>query len=343
MQRNLAISLSRITGMLLIVMCHIIRYYAFIPGSSSLGSVFNCGVYLFLFISGYLYGTKTIDNMKQWYLKRIVTVALPAIIIAIIDIIILEICGTHTSWQSIVIYCLDLEGISFLNYNLGNYLFDEVTNLGPLWFTTIIMICYMLVPILQKIKQRLQKLEDKKYRVYYSLVLLIGVITSILMADFIHLSYIFIFIVGYVNGCRNLLEKVNLKIFGIFSLLLILSQSVRLMLHSYVDGTYIYSTSVFIYSSVFGIWFVILFSFLQKKLPNYFDRLSKSKALMVLDKYSFFVYLVHGLFCTGIWNVYEQFTLPLATILFPLLVITSALTLKIISSSLSKVLLRKIK
>lgn len=57
-RKNPVISLSRVIGMLFILICHTIKYYSFIPGHGILGNFFNCGVYIFLIISGYLYGGK---------------------------------------------------------------------------------------------------------------------------------------------------------------------------------------------------------------------------------------------------------------------------------------------
>ena len=145
--RNPVITLSRVLGMLFIVTCHIIKYYTFIPMHESLGQFFNCGVDLFLFISGYLYGGKVVNRFGKWYFKRYLTVSLPAVIISITVIVALFIAGEGVSVNSIIAYCLDLEGILFLNWNL-TFLFREILTLGPLWFTTIIMICYLLVPAL---------------------------------------------------------------------------------------------------------------------------------------------------------------------------------------------------
>ena len=45
--RNPVITLSRVLGMFFIVLCHIIKYYSFIPMHESLGFFFKCGVDLF--------------------------------------------------------------------------------------------------------------------------------------------------------------------------------------------------------------------------------------------------------------------------------------------------------
>ena len=122
----------------------------------SLGQFFNCGVDLFIFISGYLYGGKVIKNFGRWYLKRIVTVALPAVILSMVVILALSIAGKNQSINSIIAYCLDLEGLLFLNWNLVSMIFKEIPSLGPLWFTTIIMLCYLMVSLFQKISTKIK-------------------------------------------------------------------------------------------------------------------------------------------------------------------------------------------
>ena len=56
--RNSSVVVLRVLGMMLIILCHIIAYYTFVPGSDLLSQVFNVGVQVFLLISGYLYGEK---------------------------------------------------------------------------------------------------------------------------------------------------------------------------------------------------------------------------------------------------------------------------------------------
>ena len=164
MGRNPAIMVARILGMLFIVLCHIIQYYTFVPGHGFLGQFFNCGVQLFLFVSGYLYGEKTIQGFRKWYIKRVATVAFPSVLVSVFTIIALLIVGNTITINNIIAYCLDLEGLLFINYNLQTF-FQEIRSLGPLWFTTIIMLCYLLVRNRQ-IKHRIElcPVNVRKYK-----------------------------------------------------------------------------------------------------------------------------------------------------------------------------------
>lgn len=141
--------------MLSIVLCHTIKYYRFIPASSLLGQIFNIGVYSFFIISGYLYGKKDVKNFKKWYIKRIQKIHVPVIILTIIDVIVLIIYFNQDfKISTIIIYLMNLQGIQFISYEITKPIFEEITNLGPLWFTTIIMMCYLQIPFLQKIREK---------------------------------------------------------------------------------------------------------------------------------------------------------------------------------------------
>lgn len=56
-QRQASISMVRFIAMILIVVCHMFQYY-----DHELCHWFNVGVQVFFVISGFLYGTKEIDN-----------------------------------------------------------------------------------------------------------------------------------------------------------------------------------------------------------------------------------------------------------------------------------------
>lgn len=333
--RNSAISICRITGMTFIVLCHIILYYTFIPMHQSLGQFLNCGVILFLFISGYLYGGKTINDFKKWYFKRIVSIAVPAILISILTIAGLFIAGEQISINSIVAYCLDLEGLLFLNWQIVSVFFKEVTSLGPLWFTTIIMICYLLVPILQKVSKSIE-LSTK----FLILLFLIGSIVSIIISNHFSIFYFVIFATGYFAKKIDLLERINLKFVLIYSILFVCAISGRLLLQTIVDGTFIYSSYVTISHFFVGTWFVVIFAYLNNKYAKIMSKIADSKVARTIDSYSFYVYLTHGIFCMGKFDLFVIFPLPAATVLFLICTITSSIALKYLSNIVSESLLK---
>ena len=334
--RNPVITLSRILGMVFIVLCHIIKYYSFIPMHESLGQFFNCGVDLFIFISGYLYGGKVINNFGRWYWKRIVTVAVPAVILSIVVIIALSIAGQYQSINSILAYCLDLEGLLFLNWNLVSMIFKEIPSLGPLWFTTIIMLCYLMVPLFQKISTKIKN----KTR-FLIIILVCGSVISIVASNYISLFYFVVFALGYFSKQANLLERVNITFFALYSLIFIGSIVFRIILQRTIEGSFAYQSYVTVSHFFLGTWFIVSFAFLYNLKPNAIIDIANGTITKTLDKYSFFVYLTHGVFCMGYFNLYESISLPISTVLFLISTVLSAILIKFISTKLQYVILMK--
>ena len=59
-------------SMLMIISCHIMQYY-----DCELAWWFNVGVQIFLCISGFLYGQKNINNVTDFYNKRLKKILIP--------------------------------------------------------------------------------------------------------------------------------------------------------------------------------------------------------------------------------------------------------------------------
>ncbi len=338
-ERNPVISIARVIGMFFIVLCHIIHYYSFVPGSSFLGQFFICGVQLFIFISGYLYGGKTVTHFGKWYVRRALTVSLPAILLSVIFIVVLFITNTAVASSTIIAYCLDLEGLLFLG-GLFSSFFKSIPSLDPLWFTTVIMLCYLLVPILQREKFISRRVNSI---VGMSAFLLIGTLLCVCFFSWVRLPYFFFFTIGYFLGKFSFLSKVNGKIFSVYTVLFLLSIMVRMVLNRYIDGTNIYFVYTEFSKFVAGTWIVVLLSFTHRKMPVLLSTVGDWKAVKWFDKYSFYIYLVHGIFCMGLFNLYERFSLVLATTLFVACTVVSAMVLKFVCDHISKVLTRLLK
>ena len=148
------VSIARVFSMLMILGCHIIKYYTFIPGHDFLGQVLNVGVEVFLVISGYLYGAKRIDKAGRWLFARARRVWLPVLLFVVVDLACLSLIS-HISAPAatVAVYACNLQGLSFIWYKFASILsIDNVQNITHLWFTTVIMLCYILVPLCQRIK-----------------------------------------------------------------------------------------------------------------------------------------------------------------------------------------------
>ena len=134
--KDFAIQIIRVISMLFIIICHLCDY-SNNPYISSLGQFFNIGVFIFLFISGFLYGSKKIDNNKKWLFHRLKKIMVPVYVFVCFFILFNFILTKFLNLNYFFIYLLDLQ-----------YFFGSMPNIGHLWFCTIIMICYLLLPLM---------------------------------------------------------------------------------------------------------------------------------------------------------------------------------------------------
>lgn len=325
-KRNPVISLSRICGMLLIVLCHVVVCYN-VPMGSALSGFFNCGVELFLLISGYLFGQRIIDDWGAFYSKRFRTVSIPAIITSVLVMAALLIVRQPLEWQSIVAYLLDAEGLLFLNWDfVTSNLFNEILSLGPLWFTTIIMLCYLLIPLLQRVAHL--------NSIRYILFIIIGLVI-VIICPFIHLEYFFVFSIGYFAGKIDVLDKIGSREFIFFTGLFILSLLFRIGVHHYFGSSPLYARLTVIPSTISGAWFIALFAYINGASPEKTKLFTSSRAIQLCDKYSYYVFLSHGVFCMGTFNLYSRFSLPVASLLFLVFTVVGAVCIRYISGHIS--------
>ena len=330
--RDPVISISRVIGMLSIVLCHSIRYYTFIPGAQYLGMFFNFGVPLFLFISGYLYGGKTIHFTPKWFFRRFVTVSLPAILFSCVVMLALAGFAQAPSLLSVLVYLLDLEGLAFLCPALDALPY-AVPGLGPLWFTTVIMLCYGLLPLLQKLCSAGRKSISPKVIL---ITAMLGFPVCAVLNRFFVFSYFLVFILGYLSGHIFLLDQVRTRWFYIHSLAFLIAVGGRLLLHRYADNSVFYNAYIPCSQFVISTWFLTAIACLNVVKPEYVRKAAASWWIQAFDRSSFYVYLTHAVFCTGIFNLYDKLSPLAATVPFLLAIALSSLLLRMISETLKK-------
>ena len=301
-KKNPAIILCRICSMFLIVLCHIISRYTFVPGHQFWGQIFNCAVFTFLAISGYLYGTKTIGDFRMWLEKRIKSVFLPSLIVIAFVFFCTAVSGEQIHLFSMVMYFLNLQGLGFIFSDFYS-VFRDAPGLGPLWFMTIIMICYLTIPVLQKLRALCGKRITGIKVVFWSIVSCI-LSYAISVTAGISLIYFVSFAVGYFAGAGHLEKKMDRFQFFLLTLLMLLSQVCRLLFRAAIDGTMAYQTFVSISQLVLGIWIMMFFFRLEKVCPKFCDRMAGCKIAAVLSDSALYIYMVHYLFCSGFVDVY---------------------------------------
>lgn len=328
-QKNNTIVLIRVISMILIVLCHIIGYYTFIPGSGALSGIFNVGIFSFLMISGYLYGAKKIDNYGQWLIQRFKKVYLPASITVAIFLIILLVFKGHYPIKSMLIYLCNLSGIALIFKGFGAT-FQAIGPFDHLWFIAVIMIAYSLTPLFAlSTKYHLNK------RAHALIVLLLFILTTLLTVCFnISIIHFIAYYIGYLLGYYRFNEnKLTYKTYGILCMTMVLSQVIRFGLGHFIGDFVIYEAIAEIAHTILGLWlFVSGFAF-TKALPQVTNTLGSLQFTKWLDANSFNIYLVHHIFsvASSPLCVYLLFHhIALSTVAFILLTLLSAIGLQLI-------------
>lgn len=115
--------------MLMIIICHILQYYG-----NELAWWFNCGVQIFLCISGYLYGKKEIQNDYTFIRNRFAKILVKYYICIGFSMILVYVLANKiwTIGEMInLVFC-----------------YGTVDGLQHLWFVRTILLCYLFTPVL---------------------------------------------------------------------------------------------------------------------------------------------------------------------------------------------------
>ena len=329
-EKNPAISLCRVFSMFLIILCHIIHFYTFIPGSQFLKEVLNVGVYTFLAISGYLYGQKQISQPLRWIGQRAAKIMLPASILSVCVFAGIALTEQHFDIVSFLVYLVNLQGLAF--FLPGDWIFFwEQSILAPLWFVTVIMLCYCLVPVLQKIRTKFPSIP---------LCMVIAVVLSVICYTLgysvgVSLFYFLTFSFGYCMGWYGEENCIKRLPFAGYTVFVILLQFLRLWLRSAFDETPFYYPYVGISHMALGIWILGVFFLMGRYLKKLMTRFAQSRVISVLDGLSLYIYMTHNVFVVSNLSPFTHVeNLLVATLLFFALSFVSAIALRRVTNKL---------
>lgn len=284
-QESYIISVVRVFSMILILLCHLVQENSnFIITQTA--QIFNVGVFVFLFISGFLYGNKEIKNTKKWYLKRAIRILIPLYIFIIFLIIVDTLFKNKAiDIKYYFIYLFNMQGL------LGGILGAE-----HLWFLTALMLCYLVTPLLNKGKK---DFESRNKIVYFIILISIHVIITIFVNRKVglYLGYLYTYIFAYYFGYewkRNIKNK-NMTI---STIIMVIVLGIRFMAKFIMDGSIVYDGIIVIYEQIiFAFWIFIAIYFVISKLNKGINK--KSKIILYFDNLSFYIYIVHIMFIIG--------------------------------------------
>lgn len=273
MKKDTHIQIIRIVAMLSIILCHIVQESnnKYIVMS---GQFFNIGVYIFLLISGYLYSNKTIE-IKKFYKDRFFKIILPMYLFLIPIYCIQLNKGTFDIWKFLT-YLLNLQGV-----------FNRIPGAAHLWFLTAIFLCYLVLPGFQKIR------EDRRKIKYFNIILAVTTFTLCYLNR--NLGTIFVCLCTYSIGYFYLRKIYTMKVNKIIIIIVfIFDLGLRLIFKMLFDETILYDLIIVGITQIIASICIIL---LIKKIN--LEKISNSKIINLLDKYSFYVYITHYFFMTG--------------------------------------------
>lgn len=279
-QRKASISMVRFTAMIMIIACHMFQYY-----DNELCHWFNVGVQVFFVISGYLYGTKEIDNPILFFKRTFKKILVPYYLFLCIAICLYG-----------IFYPLELGGIMTVIKTI--VCAGTLSGLGHLWFVGYILFCYFLTPYLYWLRKSIPD--------YSSAVMIIGVYIFIILI---------IQVLGFSFKSYFLPDRVSAYVIGFLSSDLIARYGCRMkrfLLWGFLILAFVLN-SVEIYTKYF--WnpsFPSLCQTLFNGLCQYahlflgvalffclnecFKSIRDMAFLKVSDKYSYSIYIVHLLF-----------------------------------------------
>lgn len=334
--KDTAISFVRIMSMLFIIICHLGSFY----DSAAVAQLFNVGVPVFLFISGFLYGKKDICSWMDWGKKRWISLMLPCYLWIMLLVMVgalmnVEMVNTQSCW----LVLFNLQGLSFL---ADAFNWAQVSEgIGALWFLTALMLCYACLPLLQKIQPWIQ--SRSQWGIVY--LLLIAFVLKCI-CDYtlgIHLGYLLTFCIGYFWSRIWSLPSSHAVV--IWSCVAAASCALRVGGKVLWDDSFLYNQVIVSISQtllaicVFQILYW-LHSRLRKIVP-YIE--AQGGVSQYIDKLTFYIYITHYIFLTGTFNVrqYIPENAAMQLVLFSLLTLGSAILLERLSTYPIKLLLKQ--
>jgi len=326
MKKDAAISLIRLLSLLAIIICHILQ-------GLNLEAAFwlNIGVQVFLFMSGYLYGQKNIDNTINWYIKQFKKIFIPYFIIAVTIIFIdYKIFNIVYPIKQMVSNLIGLQGF----YNI-------IPTISHTWFVSYILLCYLITPLLQSFK--IENMTNKQFYMFLFITFIVLFTFDFFGITTIISAWIFNYILGYSFAKKfQQNNKDKNKFIIIITMLTLLTLIPRIIIqYQLIDYSFpniIIKNFIHLknYSHMLlGSWLFIIFYSLFKKIKYH-------KVLSYSDKYSYCIYLVHQVFILFHMSLlhYTKY-LSLNIFIIFLLAFISGIILKHISDFLIKFFSKK--
>ena len=176
-EKNYSISLIRLIATISIICCHSLEYSAVILGERewilrSIGNYCANGVQVFLLLSGFLYGRRSMEFQSS--IDRIIFIKRN----------FWKILRDYWLYCFMVIipvyYFLHLEAVTVSSIVGVLVTADTIWGVHHLWFIAYILLCYLITPFLYDIK---------KYLLTTKISYVLGVLSLLLLTEWLLLSF----------------------------------------------------------------------------------------------------------------------------------------------------------
>jgi peptidoglycan/LPS O-acetylase OafA/YrhL len=288
-KRDFSIEFIRVAAMFMIIIDHILCRITF-PGVALIIQVCNSGVFLFLFISGFLFGKKEIKNWCEWFKKRCLRILIPLWIFAAIDILIEYLLWHQFYPEHILLYAFNLQGI-------------KVATIGSinLWFVTLIMICYLITPLIQWVKMRSGMFLKAVVTLLIVLQMILAYVTDIGLFGNHTLSWCIIAVLvygtGYIVGDKILAYSKSYKSMIISLMILLIGVLATVFGKKLLNETVFYERILSVYGMICIDQFLILLFY---KLGSYIHNIKLKNIIQHFDRISYEFYIVHGIVISAV-------------------------------------------
>ena len=287
-----SVSLVRLIGMVCILLCHLFSWF----GVAALAQLFNVGVPVFLLISGFLYGGKTI-RPRSFFAYRYLRITLPVgVFVLLLSVYLFFFARESANFGMIPLYMLNLEGCSFV---CGYIPYAELcTGTGHLWFLTVLMLCYICLPFVQKAGKHVRFSRAQRI----ALLVISCAVVALLSLVWIYLSYFQIFFIGY--ACKKHAWQIRVRSWLFWTGLMAAAVAVRLffVLRGMDDSAW-YLSVVSLQQNMLAFWIFSTVRLIYRYRADLLDTVMQSKAFRHADELSFYVYIVHYMFLVGPFDV----------------------------------------
>ncbi|WP_418750624.1 acyltransferase family protein, partial [Frisingicoccus sp.] len=292
--KDYSISFARFVAMIFIVTCHIQQFY-----DNELCWWFNVGVQMFFFISGYLYSNRMISDSVGFVVKQFVKILVPYYI-----------CITIT-WgvaSALHVGCGLKQLLHLVTINgTGGF-----SSLSHVWFIAYILMCYLITPMLFRMKIVSKNIKKSVMRTG---LLLIGLLMFFeFFAQYYNAAWIICFVLGIILGeFEIVLPETIIKMWKVIIIVAaFFANAVKIFCQNIVHIEFMGFSRYSNYTHVLlGIALVIILMELYKIILN-----GKCvKMLDLSDKYSYFVYLAHHIFILGAFSLLNIIENPVIAII----------------------------